>query len=358
MAQLSSTSPPVGGRYQVERFLGAGGMQNVYLAMDTLFQRNVALKVPKDGATVKRFQNSAVVSARMNHANVAKTLDYIEDTTGVYLIEELVVGCDLSQVVPKPLPYLPPSACARVFHELAKGLSASHSAGVVHRDLKPSNVMIVGGTALGTVKITDFGIAKMAEAEIGQIADVAKGGSTSSKTVLGAIPYMAPESITDFTNASYASDVWAIAAIIYELMAGVKPYGGGLVSIAAILQAKPPKKPNLIDAAQFRALGEDLYELILRCLAEDPAQRPSAEQVVSSVEQFCYPVSSFEVGKVEAFHPKFGKVGFISPDEGKGVMYHRDSFYGVSNVAIGDRVWFARDPGVGRDRAMPLVKML
>lgn len=243
MAHLSPNSPPIGGRYQIESYLGAGGMQNVYVALDNLFQRRVALKVPKDGATITRFQNSAVVSARMNHANVAKTLDYVEDSTGFYLIEELVIGCDLSQMIPVPLPYLPPSACAKVFHQLAKGLSASHQAGVVHRDLKPSNIMVVGGVALDAIKITDFGIAKMAEAEIGQIADVAKGGSTSSKTVLGAIPYMAPESITDFKTASYASDVWAIAAITYELLAGAKPYGGGLVSIAAILQANPPKKP-------------------------------------------------------------------------------------------------------------------
>jgi serine/threonine-protein kinase len=357
MAQLSSSSPLVGERYQVERFLGAGGMQNVYLALDNLFQRKVALKVPKDGATIARFQNSAVVSARMNHANIAKTLDYVEDSTGSYLIEELVIGCDLSQLVPSPLPYLPPSACAKIFHQLAKGLSASHRAGVVHRDLKPSNIMVVGGIALESVKITDFGIAKMAEAEIGQIADIAKGGSTSSKTVLGAIPYMAPESITDFKNASFASDVWAIAAITYELLTGKKPYGGGLVSIAAILQAAPLPKPSIISAPQFRGLGEELFAIIQTCLFKDSSQRPNAEILVKNIEQLCYRISVYELGTVSGFHPRFGKVGFLAPDNGKGVMYHKDSFYGASDVAIGDRVWFSRDDGVGNDRAMPLVKL-
>jgi serine/threonine-protein kinase len=333
-------------------------MQNVYVAMDNLFQRRVALKVPRDGAAITRFQNSAVVSARMNHANVAKTLDYVEDSSGVHLVEELVLGCDLSRIVPSPLPYLPPSACARVLHQLAKGLSASHQAGVVHRDLKPSNIMVVGGTALETIKITDFGIAKMAEAEIGQITDVAKGGSTSSKTVLGAIPYMAPESIASFKSASFASDVWAIAAIVYELLSGTKPFGGGLVSIAAILQADPPKKPALVAAPQFRGLGDELFAILLGCFTKDPDQRPSAGDLVNRVEQLCYTVRPYEFGTIEGLHPKFAKVGFLRSDSGKSVMYHKDSFYGSSNVAIGDRVWFSSDPGVGKDRAMPLVKLV
>jgi serine/threonine-protein kinase len=185
MIKVKPPSNPVGGRYEVKDWIGAGGMQNVFHAVDLVFSRDVALKVPKDDATIRRFQNSAIVSARVNHTNVAKTLDYVEDTTGYYLIEELVSGADLSRIVPDILPALPPGACAKVLHQLAKGLAASHAAGVVHRDLKPSNIMVAGGLAFTEVKITDFGIAKMAEAEIGQWADSDAKGPTSSKRFSG-----------------------------------------------------------------------------------------------------------------------------------------------------------------------------
>ena len=104
-------------------------------------------------------------------SNVAKPLDYFEVQENFYLVEEFVDGADLAKVMGAGLPYLPPSTCARLLHQLAKGLSASHHAGVVHRDLKPSNVMIVGGHRFLEEKITDFGIAKMAEGEIGAWAE-------------------------------------------------------------------------------------------------------------------------------------------------------------------------------------------
>jgi serine/threonine-protein kinase len=355
MAQVALPKGSIGGRYEVQKWIGAGGMQNVFAARDQVFDRLVALKMPKGDAAIKRFQNSAIVSARVNHVNVAKTLDYFEDEQGNYLIEELIEGVDLSQLFPGILSALPPSASARMLHQLAKGLCASHDAGVIHRDLKPSNIMIAGGAALSNVKITDFGIAKMAEAEIAQWADTDAKGSTSSKTVLGAIPYMAPESIADFKNASFPSDVWGIAAICYELLSGKKPFGGGLASVAKILNAAPPPKPTLIAGPQFQKLGDELYEIILSCLTADPAQRPTAAQLARRMEDVFYSVDAYELGTISKVPNAYW--GFISADSGRDLMYHRDSFYGAANPKVGERVWYGRHPGQGNDRAFPIVKV-
>ncbi|MER8772135.1 serine/threonine protein kinase [Mesorhizobium sp. M0960] len=341
------------GRYAPKGWIGAGGMQHVYLAFDILFERNVALKTPKDDAGAKRFKQSAAVSAKVNHQNVAKTLDYFEEGGRPYLVEELVPDTDLFSVMNGKLPYLPPSTCARIFHQLAKGLAASHAADVVHRDLKPSNIMVVGGPEFHDVKITDFGIAKMAEDEIGQWAEV--GGATSSKTVLGAIPYMSPEAIHDFRVAKKSSDVWAIAAIIYELMSGELPFGTGLKSIPKIVEAAPPKKPSLVNAAQFKTLGGQIYEIILQCLDKEVAKRPTAEQLVKLCEALCYGTSHYSYGTVTDLP---GITGRIQDDKGKTLMWHPKCFYGASLVKVGSRVWFGRDSGQPWDRAFPIVKAL
>src|ERR1041384_6157592 len=137
-------------------------MQEVYRARDVVLERLVALKVPQDARVARKFRDSAVISARVNHPNVAKTLDYFEESGGkFYLVEELIQGENLREVSVK-FERLDPHTVAHVLHHLARGLAAAHRVGVVHRDLKPSNIMVVGGLAFLGLKITDFGIAKMA----------------------------------------------------------------------------------------------------------------------------------------------------------------------------------------------------
>jgi serine/threonine-protein kinase len=343
------------GRYVIQSWVGAGGMQNVYLARDAYFDRSVALKIPKEDTAVRRFEKSAVVSARVNHSNIAKTLDYFTDDANAYLIEEFVEGSDLSKIVPSVLPYLPPSTAARLLHMLAKGLAASHHAGVVHRDLKPSNIMIVGGYKFLDTKITDFGIATMAAGEIGPWAAGDDKGATSSKTILGAIPYMAPESITNFKTSDRPSDVWSIAAIVYELLAGQKPFGRGPASIQKILAGKPPASPAQISAPQFRALGKEVYDVLLRCFLPAPESRPTADELVAECSKLCYAIDNYEMGRISKVLNSY--VGFISSTGGKDLMYHRDSFYGDNTRKVGDQLWFGRHRGGGNDRAFPIVRV-
>jgi serine/threonine protein kinase len=215
----------VGDRYEIGIFVGEGGMQEVYSAYDQLLFRNVALKTPKTSSATKRFKRSAETSAKINHHNVAKTLDYLEDDGRYYLIEELIDGCDLGVFLREYVPRLDPYACARVMHHLAKGLAASHHAGVIHRDLKPTNIMVVGGADFVELKITDFGIAKMAEAEMeNAVAGGDEEALTQSATALGALPYMAPEFIESFKHAGKPADVWSLGALMFELLTGSKPF--------------------------------------------------------------------------------------------------------------------------------------
>ena len=350
---LTAGMAPIANRYTPLEWIGAGGMQNVYLARDEQFGRAVALKTPKEESGHGRFQLSAVISAKVNHPNVAKTLDYFVVEERPFLVEEHVVGADFASVMDGNLPYLPPSTCARVLHQLAKGLLASHAAGVVHRDLKPSNIMVVGGYRFHDVKITDFGIAKMAEAEIGQWAEV--GGGTSSKTVLGAIPYMSPEAINDFKKATKPSDVWAIAAIVYQMLSGELPFGSGLKSIPNIIAAVPPAAPRQLKAAQFSSLGDELYDLICRCLDKDPEKRPDAAALVTFCEQLCYSTSPYSMGTVS---DTGGYTGRIIDENDETLMYHPSNFYGNRKVAVGSPVWFGRAEGSPMDRAFPIVAAL
>ena len=344
----------VGDRYKVIGFVGEGGMQQVFAAHDLLLDRVVALKGPKEVSEHRLFKRSAVAAAKVNHHNVAKTLDYVVSDPRPYLVEELIDGRDLGSLLRGVFFQLPPSICARSLHQLAMGLSASHEAGVIHRDIKPSNIMAVGGERFTELKITDFGIAKMAEDEIERWAEGDRT-KTQSRTVMGAIPYMAPESVLRFKDSGRHSDVWGVAAVVFELLAGEKPFGEGLGAIPSIVGGVKPDKPVAISKAQFRPLGEKLYEILLSCFELDPADRPTAEDLVEICEKLIYPNDPLELGTVSAV--KTNTWGFMTADQGSDLFWHRESFYGPDRPAVGDRVCFSRHTGGGNDRAFPLAKL-
>jgi eukaryotic-like serine/threonine-protein kinase len=352
MPTIHNPGDLVGGRYEVIEFIDEGGMQEVYRATDQLLGRTVALKAPKNASAKKRFQRSAVVSARINHPNVARTLDYFETPERAYLIEELIDRKDLGCVLANFFAFLDPYLAAMVFHHLARGIAASHHADVIHRDLKPNNVMIVGGEFFRGVKITDFGIAKMAQEEIDEAIEGGEESFTSSQTALGAIPYMAPEVIEG--NAQKASDIWSLGAMMYELLSGQKPFGTGYRAIPLILTGAPPPQPALIRSRpQFRPLGMTLFNSVLGCLCRDPATRPSADQVVAECEKLCYSLQPREFGTVSVFDNQY--FGFMTTSRVKDVMFHRDSLFTLTKPVVGDVLFFSRYPGGGNDRGFPFI---
>jgi len=340
-----------GRRYEIVKYLDEGGMQEVYVARDTVLEREVALKVPKSQSASRRFHRSAVTAARVNHPNVARTLDYFDEGGMFYLIEELIVGKDLQQIRAL-IPAFDPDLCAMVFHHFAKGLAASHHEGVVHRDLKPSNIMVVGGTGFSGLKVTDFGIAKMAEAEFGDVDPDNETTITGSQTVFGALPYLSPEMINAPKEVGTASDVWSMGAIVYTLMSGEHPFGRGLGAVNRIINDPLPTIPKLANKAQFKPLVEVLFPVVLSCFERDPANRPTADNVVSELDAICYADSDRSVGIVENYIGQKA-FGFITARSGKS-FFHRDSVYGVL-PKTGGKVLFTSFAGSPHPRAHPVL---
>jgi serine/threonine protein kinase len=344
----------IGGRYEIRRYLAEGGMQFVYVAHDRLTDRLVALKTPKNRSAQKRFRRSAVVAAKVNHPNVAKTLDYVRVGADRYLIEELVEGDDLKAALLSSANFLDPYLAAKVFHHLAKGVAAAHHVGVIHRDLKPTNIMVVGGYSLTELKVTDFGIAKMAGEELRDAVEGGEASMTTSQTAVGALPYMAPEAIEAPETVGAPADIWSVGAMMYHLLCGAFPFGQGLRAVPNIIRADPPQLPHfLIEKAQFAPLAGQIINLALSCMVKNPAARPTADQLVDECSSLCYSSSGRKVGVVTEF--LHGAYGFIGTARGR-VFFHKDSVYGPA-PAVGDQVLFASYDGGGAPRALPVIKL-
>jgi eukaryotic-like serine/threonine-protein kinase len=345
-------------RYVVDSYLGEGGMQEVYCALDKAFNRKVALKAPKNSSAKKRFDRSARMSARVNHPNVARTLDYIEEAGSNYLVEEFIKGSDLQKRLNSEFFALDPHLTAHVAHHLIKGVSASHHVDVFHRDLKPSNIMVSSDPGLLVVKVTDFGIAKMAASEIDEVMNEGDEDSiTGSQTVVGALPYMAPEMITNSKAASLSADVWAIGALIYHLLIGDRPFGQGFKAIPKILARDLPKKEKVISPPiQFSALVDELWTLIDSCLQLDPKKRPTCDQLVKSFSSICYSGAARKKGQIKNYGFGTGEWGFISSKGSDDCFFHKDSFYG-KKPEPGIHVNFAPFPGDPKSRAFPVLPL-
>ncbi len=346
----------IGGRYEILKKIGEGGMQQVFLARDTSLKRNVALKIPLSASAKRRFDRSAKLSAKVVHPNVAATLDYVRDDPAEYLIEEYIPGSDLQKRFDKDFVALDPHLAAHIVHHLAKGVAAAHHAKVVHRDLKPSNIMVSADAGLTQIKITDFGIAKMTSSVISEEVEAMNKDSstiTGSKTLVGAIPYMAPEALSDSANAAFPADVWAIGAITYWLLAGVPPFGTGLPAVARILGKDTPQKPRSF--GQYTKLGpleEELWSLIAHCMNRDPEKRPTADELVRRLASLCYSAAARVQGVIAQIGIPNNKLACFLESDGKRYFCHRSSVITHGTAAVeGDRVAFTAFAGNPHPRA-------
>ena len=198
-------------RYQILGEIGQGGMQQVYRAKDLSLTREIALKVPINTSAQRRFERSARLSANIVHPNIAKTLDYSTTDTLEFLIEELIPGSDLQKRLDSDYGKLDCHLVAHVIHHVAKAVAAMNSIGVIHRDLKPSNIMVSADPGMLNVKVTDFGIATMIDAEINEAILGGMSSMAASKTVVGALAFMAPEIIRRGDGSDRSKcDVWSI----------------------------------------------------------------------------------------------------------------------------------------------------
>lgn len=247
-------------RYEVIREVGRGGAGIVYQAIDLKLKRDVALKVlyhqASDAAgSLSQFLQEARVIAHLKHANIIDVYDV--DVEARCIAMEFVAGGTLREFL-KQHPRLPVESARSIIVQLCRGLQAAHQAGVLHRDIKPANIFL---TTRHTVKLGDFGIAHIANAEQDTFMHLSAH--------IGTLPYMSPEQVRG-DPLTPASDIYAVGVVLYELLTGAPPFTQGDIAYHQVYSSPPP--PSVVD---------DLAAIILRCLAKHPDERFSSAQELS-----------------------------------------------------------------------------
>ena len=257
-------------RYQVLGTVGQGGMGLVYAAFDRTLNRKVALKVLPhdrwdDPTAVERFVRQARAMARLEHPGVVRVYDRAFHRERVpYVVMELLAGTDLRHALRAGR--FEPARALELAIALCDVVHAVHQHGVIHRDLKPSNVFLVDGDSPG-IKLLDFGIAQLAS----------EAPLTATHDVLGTLAYMAPELLSSAHDAGAASDVYGIACILYEMIAGAPPFRAhSRAELAASIQHDAP--PELSRRASDLPAGLDA--LVALNLAKDPSARAASAEAL------------------------------------------------------------------------------
>jgi serine/threonine-protein kinase len=271
-------------RFRIDRLLGRGGMGEVYEAFDLQLKETVALKSIRSGAssenTIARLRYEVILARQVTHANVCRIFDlgcHKDPSTGeeiVYLTMELLKGETLADRIKRQNRIPAPDALA-IAEQMAEALAAAHRASVVHRDLKPSNVILVrdpNGKSDRAV-ITDFGLARLVE-DAAHNQQTAPTLLTGSGEILGTLVYMAPEQVRS-QPVSAATDIYAFGLIFYEMLSGQRAFGehSSLARIFKRLEGPPQPLRSLLPE-----LNPDIDNLVLHCLAIDPAQRVASAQ--------------------------------------------------------------------------------
>ena len=271
-SQLQST---LSGAYTIERELGGGGMSRVFLADETRLGRKVVVKVLSPelaaGISAERFEREIRLAASLQQANIVPVLATGEMDGLPYYTMPFVEGESLRARLGKQPP-ISLSDTLRILGDVSRALQFAHERGIVHRDIKPDNVLLSGGTAV----VTDFGIAKALSASR---TDRGAGATlTQLGTSIGTPTYMAPEQAAGDPDADHRADIYALGCMAYELLAGRPPFHGRAPQ--RVLAAHLSEAPQPI--AELRPdVPAALAELVMRCLAKDPAERPqSAAEII------------------------------------------------------------------------------
>lgn len=257
-------------RYELASRIAVGGMGEVWKASDRVIGRTVAVKILRAELIeapgfLDRFRAEGRHAALVDHDGIARVYDYGEADGTAFLVMELIKGEPLSAVLRREAP-LQPDRVLDIVAQTAHALHSAHEAGLVHRDIKPENLLL---TADGRVKITDFGIARVAD----QVPFTVAG------QVMGTVQYISPEQVSG-RPVTAASDIYSLGVVAYEALVGRRPFTGEspvAIALAQVNEAPPPMPPGLPEA---------MRDLVLSCLAKDPADRPrSAANLARSAEQ-------------------------------------------------------------------------
>ncbi len=258
------------GPYEITGFVGAGAMGEVHRARDSRLGREVAIKVlpaqfSADRERLRRFDQEARTAGTLNHRNILAIYDVGSHEGMPYVVSELLQGGTLRERMPAG--GLPRRKALEYGVQVAEGLAAAQARGVIHRDLKPENLFVTND---GTVKILDFGLAKLVEAGGAPGgSDSLAGTMTGVGLIMGTVGYMAPEQARGLT-ADHSSDIFALGCVLYEMLTGVRAFhrDSPMDTLAAILNEDPPPFP-----AALRTEAPGLVAVILRCLEKAPGER-------------------------------------------------------------------------------------
>ncbi len=251
------------GPYRLEGEIGAGGMGDVYRAIDERLGRAVAIKCLQEPFARERFRREAQAIARLSHPAIVRVFDLIEDDTGGWIVMELVEGRQLSSLIADdPLDL---EAALPIFADLAEALVEAHGKGILHRDLKTENVMV---TPAGRAKLLDFGLARWLE----QDHKVTLDGQ-----IIGTPHAMSPEQAMSL-DLDHRSDLFSLGTLFYEALTGNRPFcGSGIVDTIRKICVEPHRPCHELS----QGIPRQLSELIDRMLEKEPERRPRTANVVA-----------------------------------------------------------------------------
>ena len=264
---MLSKGQKISGRYEILKSIGEGGMANVFLAKDTILDREVAVKVLRgdlaaDDKFVRRFQREALSVSNLSHPNIVEVYDVGEEDGEYYIVMEYLSGKTLKQLL-KKRESLTITEVIDIMSQITDGIAHAHDAYIIHRDIKPQNIIIEDD---GRIKITDFGIAMALNAT--QL--------TQTNSVMGSVHYLPPEQASG-KSATIKSDIYSMGILMYELITGTVPFrGDNAVEIA--LKHMKEKVPSI--RKQNPAIPQSVENIILRATAKNPRNRyESAKQM-------------------------------------------------------------------------------
>ncbi len=278
-------------RYQIIKSIGEGGMANVYLAYDTILDRNVAVKVLRgdlasDEKFVRRFQREALSASSLNHPNIVEVYDVGEDNGDYYIVMEYIEGKHLKELL-KKRGKLTTSEVVDIMMQITDGMSVAHDSYIIHRDIKPQNIMILEN---GIVKITDFGISMAMNAT--QL--------TQTNSVMGSVHYIPPEQASG-KGATLQSDIYSMGILMYELLTGKLPYRGDNAVEIALKHLKEPM-PNIKE--DLPSLPNSIENIILKATAKNPKNRYNDAREMHEDLKTCLDDSRSREKRIEFKYPE------------------------------------------------------
>lgn len=274
-------SQKLGGRYELIRQIGGGGMAIVYLATDLFLDRQVAVKVLRDEFVesdefIRRFQKEAKAIASLNHPNIVSVYDFNSSNSPIYLVMEYVEGKTLKEKIVQEGNFAE-SLALDVCEQIANGLLTAHSAKIIHKDIKSQNILI---DKEDKIKITDFGIAQI----------LSNATITHNKGILGSAHYFSPEQARG-DIVTYKSDIYSLGIVLYEILTGELPFtGDNPVTVALKHIQEKPKPPRAINPD----LSKDIEAIVLKCLSKHPEAR------FQNIEEFLLAIRALKNGNTNS----------------------------------------------------------